>query len=302
MGAVRDTIRSLTPAFLLRLFRSHKKKQVRKQLEQKKQSGKAITCEQLINDLKTMGIAPGDTVLVHSSMSKIGYLEAGPKTVVDALMQAIGGGNLLMPSSPNASLQKEYIETLEAFDLLNSPSRLGAITEYFRTMEGVQRSFHPTEPVCAMGPDAEYLVGSHFGELTPYTQRSPFYRVSEKEGKILYIGVTLDNAGTNLHTMEDAVAFKYPVYADKVYEVQMIDANGETKQMKTRVHNPDFSRRRKCDQLLPMFEQQGAMKTATFGEAKCLVFDAKKMFEVMVAQYQQHGITMYTPNGEEITY
>jgi aminoglycoside 3-N-acetyltransferase len=298
---IRDTIRSLTPGFLLRAFRKQKKKQTNKALDQQKQSGSGATKEQLVAQLKAMGIAAGDTLLVHSALSKMGYIEGGPKTVTEALLSVIGTtGHLLMPSSPNAALQKEYIQTLDQFDVNNSPSKLGAVTECFRKMEGVQRSLHPTEPVCAFGPDANYFVKDHFGELTPYTSKSPFYRVSERKGKILYAGVTLDNAGTNLHTLEDAVEFKYPVYFDQVFDVKVVDKDGQQHMMKTKVHNPEFSKRRKCDELLPMFEKLGAMERVKLGTADCLLFDAERMFEVMVEQYQQSEITMYTPNGEII--
>ena len=296
---MRDFIRKITPGFLLSWYRNSKKNKRNKELTDRRDRGEVITESQLLNTFRSLGIKEGDTLLVHSSLSKIGFVENGPKTVVDALLNAVGtNGHLLMPTSPNASLQYDYIRELEVFDVANSPSRLGVITEYFRKLPEVKRSAHPTEPVACVGPEADYFTEGHFGELTPYTAKSPFYRVSERGGKILYMGVTLDNAGTNLHTLEDAVAdFEYPVYHEDVFDVKVRFENGEEREMKTRVHNPVQSAKRKCDGLIPLFVEKGVMQQVKIGEADALLTDAKKMLDCMIEEYENHGVTMYTPLG-----
>lgn len=301
MKKLRNIIRALVPQAWLEKYRSRKKDRTRRQLEQKRQGGQAITTQRLVHELRAAGIHAGDTLLVHSAMSKIGYLENGPETLVDALLEVLGPqGNLMMPTSPNASFQIEYARQNPVFDVLNSPSRLGSVTEYFRKLPGAKRSAHPTEPIAALGPDAQWLTGGHLGEPTPYTANSPFARLYEKQGKILYLGVTLDNAGTNLHTLEDAVDFKYPVYADEWFPFTIIDEQGNRHETRTRVHNPDFSKRRRCDELLPMFQREGVAQKIKIGEADAWLFDGQKMFDTMLKAYQQKGITMYTPNGEKI--
>ena len=297
--SLKDVIRSITPSFLLELNRK-RKKQIRNQaLEQQKLSGNSFTQEQLEKQLKAIGIKKGDTLLVHSSLSRIGHLEDGPKTLVDALLSVIGEeGNLLMPTSPNHVFQLNYIQNTPFFDVLNSPSRTGAITEYFRKLPDALRSLHPTEPVSAVGPLAEYFTKDHFKEITPYTDKSPFYRVSEQNGKILYLGVTLDMAGTNLHTLEDAVAdFKFPVYYPQVFEIDILDEEGVKHKVKTKVHNPEYSKKRKCDELIPMFEKKGVLEKCQIGNAETLLVQAKPFLEVMIEAYEKEGVTMYTPKG-----
>lgn len=298
---LRHILRSLVPQGWLDAYRNRKKEKVRQALQQKQRQGDIITREALAEQFRAAGIAPGDTLLVHAAMSRVGYLENGPQTLVDALRDALGpDGNLLMPTSPNASFQIEYARENPVFDVSASPSRLGAVTEYFRKLPGVKRSAHPTEPVAALGPDARWLTEGHLGEPTPYTADSPFARLYQKHGKILYLGVTLDNAGTNLHTLEDAVDFKYPVYAEGWFPFTVVDEQGNTHRVKTRVHNPEFSRRRRCDELLPLFEREGAAKKIRIGEAEAWLFDGQKMFATMLDAYREKGITMYTPHGENI--
>ncbi|MCB9224054.1 MAG: AAC(3) family N-acetyltransferase [Crocinitomicaceae bacterium] len=297
MGFI-DVLRKLTPQPLLEWNRRRKKRNRNNQLKQQQSSNKAITKEDLIKDLQGIGINKGDILLVHSSLSRIGYLEEGPKTLVDAILEVIGPeGNLLMPTSPNNVFQLNYIRNIPFFDVNETPSMTGKITEYFRTLPGVVRSLSPTEPVSAFGPRAEEFTKDHFGQITPYNQHSPFYKVSENGGKLLYIGVTLSMAGTNLHTLEDAVDFKFPVYYPELFEIEVIDSYHVKHKVKIKVHDPEWSKKRKCDELIPMFIEEGAMQKVKIGQADTLLVDAKKFFEVMVEQYNKHGVTMYTPKG-----
>jgi aminoglycoside 3-N-acetyltransferase len=297
---MRNFIRRLIPTFLLEKFREFKKKKINQQLKKDLLQGKIITKKELIKEFEAIGIKKGETLLVHSSLSKIGYVENGPKDVVEALLEVVGeNGNLLMPNSPNAKFQIDYIRELDFFDVKNAISKLGGISEYFRKLPKAQRSAHPTEPVSCIGPDSDYLVGHHFGNITPYNQNSPFYKISEKAGKILYLGVTFDNAGTNLHTIEDAIEnFKYPIYHNEEFEVNILFENGTLRKMKTKVHNPEQSKKRKCDGLIPLLEEKGALKKIKIGNAPSLLVDAKLFFEILIKAYHEKGITMYTPNGE----
>jgi aminoglycoside 3-N-acetyltransferase len=297
MSDFRSIVKAILPSSLFEFYRTQKKKKRNAALLSQKEKGHVFTKEFLVKNFQTIGIEKGDSLLVHSSLSKMGYLENGPDTLIDALLEVIGStGNLLMPSSPNALLQLDYIKNNQLFDVQNSPSKLGAITEVFRKRKGVLRSLNVTEPVCAFGPDALYLTEEHFDELTPYTKKSPFYRLTEKNGKILYIGVTLANAGTSLHLLEDAVDFKYPVYFPEVFDVKIKDATGIIHEVKTKVHNPEFSRKRKCDELIPLFLKEQVCSKVKIGNADSYLFDSKKMFDSMLQNYQEKGITMYTPN------
>lgn len=278
-----------------RLLKSRRKKQ----LEKQRSESKGISKSQLITDLKNIGIKEGDSVLVHSSLSKIGFVEDGPKTVIDALFETIGEtGTLLFPAFPAKGRNKTYLQGDPSFDLLNTPSQMGSITEYFRKLPGVLRSLHPTDSVCARGPLAGYYTNSHYGQLTPYNENSPFRKLCNKEGKILMLGTTLNGACTNLHTLEDAVDFKFSVYDKEVFTVKIIDEKGAEKIMQTKVHDPEYSAKRNCDALKPMFEKHGVLVNGFVGEAKSMLIDAKKMLDVMIINYNEKGVTMYTPFGD----
>ena len=288
-----------TPYYLLEVIKLWKKNKRRNYLEKQKTSKKNITSEQLIIDLQKLGLKLGDSVLVHSSMSKIGYLENGPSTLINAIEKVIGNnGTLLMPAFPATGRNSTYLKNNPVFDYHKTKSKMGAISEYFRLLPNIKRSLHPTDSVCALGPLAEYFTNTHFNQITPYNEFSPFRKLCNKDGKILMLGTTLNGACTNLHTLEDAIPFKYPVYDNKILDVELIDENGYHFTVQTKVHNPVYSAKRNCDALKPIFEKEKILTNGIIGEANSMLIDASAMLEVMIKYYHEYGVTMYTPYGE----
>ena len=290
--------KSLIPNFLKEIFRSLKRKKRKAELLNQQQSGQGLTNDDLKQSLLNAGIQPDDHLMVHASLSKMGFIEGGAETVVKVLKETVGEeGMILMPTSPIARLQLDYVSDNPLFDVLNTPSAMGNISEVFRTSDGVVRSYHPTEPVAAWGAKAYEYIKDHATKNTPYHWDSPYGKLIQHGGKILYIGVTLDNAGTHLHTLEDALDVGVPVYYSKEFKLPVCDYEGNEMMVTTKVHNPDYSKKPRWDELLPMFLQEGVYSEVMIGKAKTLVFDAKKMFDVMVTAFTDRGITMYNPEG-----
>jgi len=290
--------KSLVPEFAKQFFREWQRKKRSSELKKQAQLGQGLSRYQLIQDFNQAGIQSGDHLMVHASLSKIGYIEGGAETVVEVLKEIVGlEGMILMPTSPIARLQLDYVLENPVLDVLRTPSAMGKISEVFRNSDGVIRSYHPTEPVAAWGAKAYEYINEHTEKNTPYHWNSPYGKLIQHGGKILYIGVTLDNAGTHLHTLEDALDVGVPVYYSKEFKLQVIDYEGNDKFVTTKVHNPETSKKRRCDELLPMFLREGVYSEVMIGQAKTLVFDAKKMFDVMVRAFNERGVTMYNPEG-----
>jgi aminoglycoside 3-N-acetyltransferase len=292
--------KSLIPKFLKEIFRSLKRKKRQAELLNQQQSGQGFTQEDLKQSLLSAGIQPGNHLMVHASLSKMGFIEGGADTVVEVLKEMVGSeGLILMPTSPIARLQLDYVSAIPLFDVLDTPSAMGKVSEVFRTSDGVVRSYHPTEPVAAWGVKAYEYIKDHTNKNTPYHWDSPYGKLIQHGGKILYIGVTLDNAGTHLHTLEDALDVGVPVYCAHEFSLPVLDYEGKELIVTTKVHNPVYSKKRRCDELLPMFLREGVYSEVYIGKAKTLVFDAKKMFDVMVSAFTERGVTMYNPNGNK---
>jgi aminoglycoside 3-N-acetyltransferase len=287
-----------SPESLLEFLKRVKQLRRRRYLESEKKNNRFITEQQIEEDLKNLGLSSGDSVLVHASMSKIGMLKDGPKTLINAIENVISKeGTLLIPTFPAPGRNYDYLKTNSVFDVVKTPSMMGKATEYFRTLPNVKRSLHPTDCVSVRGPLAEYFTSTHFNQLTPYNEQSPFRKLCKKNGKILMIGTTLNGACTNLHTLEDAVEFPYPVYADEIFEIEIINSAKEKLIVKTKVHNPVYSAKRNADALLPIFIREDVLQTGKIGEAKSMIIDADKMLQVMIKYFKEYGVSMYTPYG-----
>ena len=72
---MRNFIRGISPKFLLNFYRNKKKKTNFKNLKNQRDKGDVVSESQLVADLKNAGIKSDDTLLVHSSLSKIGFVK-----------------------------------------------------------------------------------------------------------------------------------------------------------------------------------------------------------------------------------
>src|SRR5215831_12542887 len=117
-----------------------------------------------VTDLEALGVRPGGSLMVHSSLSSLGYVPGGVTAVIEALQRAIGPrGTLAMPAHSWERAGKGDF----TFDVRKTPSCVGAISESFRKIPGVVRSLHPTHSVAALGPRAGFLTEGHENASTP---------------------------------------------------------------------------------------------------------------------------------------
>ncbi len=147
-----------------------------------------VTRARIAGDLRALGVRPGGVLLVHSSISALGWVCGGAQAVVEALRDALGpGGTLVVPthtggnSDPAGWAHPPVPEAwwpviraeMPAYDPALTPARgLGAVVELVRTQPGALRSAHPQVSFAALGPQAETITAGHaldsgFGERSP---------------------------------------------------------------------------------------------------------------------------------------
>jgi len=178
-----------------------------------------VTERMLLRDLIAIGVERGTSLVVHSSLSAIGWVLGGAPAVVRALAGAVGdAGNLAMPAAtphcadPATWLEPkvperwidELRENMPTFDVRTTPTTMGAIPEAFRNWPGTRRSEHPLESVCARGPRAEEITRDHPTSFSEGPD-SPFARLYDLDSRILLLGVGF-NRCTALHFAESLVA------------------------------------------------------------------------------------------------
>ncbi|MEM8533287.1 MAG: AAC(3) family N-acetyltransferase [Chloroflexota bacterium] len=181
-----------------------------------------VTTVSLANDLTRLGIQPGMVLLVHSSLSSLGWVCGGPVAVILALEEVLGPeGTLIMPTHStgltdpdewaNPPVPHEWRETIRetmpAYDPDMTPTReMGAIPECFRKQPGVKRSNHPHVSFAAWGQHTNTIVDGH-GLAFGLGEQSPLAHIYDLNGWILLLGVGHNN-NTSLHLAEYRAAFE----------------------------------------------------------------------------------------------
>lgn len=186
--------------------------------------------------LRELGLKEGSTVVAHAALSKLGYVEGGPDTVIDALQDVVGRqGCIMMPTFPTAGSMADLIDTGLPFDFRTAPSRVGILTEVFRRRPDVIRSLHPTNAVAAWGERAGELIAGHENSLTPYGFETPYGRIAEQNDS--YVLMLETHIHSFLHHLQERVAFPN-LFLDGDREATYIDRDGSVKTMRTRVMRP----------------------------------------------------------------
>ena len=246
------------------------------------------TRESLTHDLRQLGVEPGMTVIVHSSLRSLGWVCGGPVAVVQALMDAVTPvGTIVVPAhtsgySDPANWQAPPVpqewwstiyETMPAFDPQVTPTEyMGKIVEVFRTWPQVLRSYHPTVSFAAWGQHAEYITKEHTLEY-PLGEGSPLARIYDLDGWILMLG-TGYGTNTSLHLAE----YRAPG-AVEILQGSPIIENGQRvwKQYRDIELDADL-----FPEIGVEFEQTGQVKIAQVGSATTRLFRQRPTIDFAV--------------------
>ena len=230
---------------------------------------------QIARELLAAGLRPGGTVLVHSSLSSMGWVQGGPRAVVDGLLDALGpNGTLLMP----ALSYRTCNATRPVFDVRHTPTNVGRIPEWFRTRPGTQRSVCPTHSVCGVGRDAAPLLGEHQLDDTPCGPHSPFRRLRDRAGQILFLGCGL-KPNTSMHAIEEVAGAPYLLREPVTYRAILADASECT----LTCHAHDFAGwTQRYDRLGPLLGP-GGLRVGRVLEATVHVVECEAMWEQALA-------------------
>lgn len=257
---------------------------------------KAVTKDDLINQFKTCGITEGQTIIVHTSLSKLGFVVGGPETLIQSLLEIVGEeGTLMMPSQtwknldPSTGVHWEVPvewwpiirEHWPAYDKEITPAiGMGVVAEMFRKWPGSKRSDHPARSIAAVGKHAEYLTKDH--DLSNiFDNGSPLDKLYQLNGYVLLIGVGHDK-NTSLHLAETRAGYPGKKF---VHESSAIMANGTRKWVTYEtqaVDDRDFVR------LGAEYERQMNIKIHKVGNAEVRLLEQRPLVDWAAAWMEKN--------------
>ncbi|MCI2237786.1 AAC(3) family N-acetyltransferase [Paenibacillus sp. TRM 82003] len=172
------------------------------------------TVQSLTHQLGALGVEAGATLIVHTSLSALGWVVGGVQDVVAALHAAVGpAGTVVMPvqswqlcdpallQQTDAQWWPLVREHLPVYDPASTPSKtMGTVAEHFRTLPGTLRSAHPHRSFAAAGRLAAQVVAQH--DLSePMGEGSPLAVLYDVGARVLLLGVSAAKC-TALHLAE----------------------------------------------------------------------------------------------------
>lgn len=240
------------------------------------------TIHTIYQDLMKLGVNRNEILLVHSSLSSLGWVCGGAQAVITALMNAISAeGTLVMPAHSGdwsdpaewacPPVPKEWLQTI--YDSMppyepeiTSTRGMGRIAELFRTFPGTVRSNHPQVSFCANGKDAKQIIEDH--PLTPqFGIVSPLGKLYHAKSRVLLLGVGYDSC-TSFHLAEAQI--------DEMPVKRMGTALSENgvrvwKWFDDFEYDPDD-----FELIGKEFEENHIVHTGKVGNAECKLFDMRE--------------------------
>lgn len=281
------------------------KVQQKRREEELKQSQPHVTAGQITADLRKMGIQPGDILFIHSSLKSLGYVDGGPKAVIQGLLDAVGPeGTLLLPTyyMPGGSILGTCQLEGYVFDPRIHGTNMGALPDAFLQFPGVERSIHPTHSVSAIGKHAKFLTEAHHLAPSVFGKGSPWQRFHELNGTVLGIGISMGPV-TFYHSLEDTLGDQFPVkvWMDETYQIPCKGWNGEDYLVPVRPYRAEItpqridhkSREDLREFMRGEFIRRGILQRGTVGEAKAWSITASDFFTA-IADLANRKITIYS--------
>lgn len=234
------------------------------------------TYDELKEDLIKMELKSTDSIMIHSSMKAIGEVVGGADTVIDVLMDYFSQGLVMMPTHTWAQMSNEY----NIFDPETEPGCVGILPNLFMKREGVVRSLHPTHSIAAYGAVAgEYVKGEEKAN-TPCPPTGCFGRLRDIDAKILLVGVN-HVKNTYIHSVEES--YNVPErFTERqcVFKVKLSDGSYKDVPMYRHYNSKTAHISESYQKLYQAFLETGAAKEVVFGDAKCILCEARKIYEV----------------------
>lgn len=241
-----------------------------------------VTKEQLVIDLKKLGLKRGDLVNVKASLSSIGKVEGGAKTVIDAILEVLGEEGTLISEAfiaeflfPLTKKQKKIVSSD------NLPTYAGAVAATMTKYPQSYRSLHPVQKFVAIGAKAKELMHNHTADTYAY---DPLRVMSENKGVNLRLGGIDKVVGVGTtHVAIGITGLRQKRFKRGIY---YIDANDEKKLF---VSNWAGGCAEGFNKLFPLYRNANAIVgEGKVGEADSIITDMKKTLNFEVSELKKN--------------
>lgn len=234
-----------------------------------------IDAEKIISAFKECGVSSGDTVFLHCDAFFLAQI-SGSSTLekmdffFNVLDQLLGEhGTLILPTFTYSFTKGEE------FNLEQTPSTVGLLTEYFRKREGVKRSKDPNFSIACSGRHKEKFINAPIHDT--FGLDSIFGILYSQNAHIICLGCSFDRI-TYTHYVEEVLNVDYRYF--KEFSGQIVDQSTK-KEVKVHyfVRDTSFDTSVNLGLLKNILEEKSLLKKSTIGRASLFSVRAKDFFE-----------------------
>src|SRR5258706_2727253 len=162
-----------------------------------------LSYQELLDGFRQINIKQGDTIVVHTSYKSLGGVEGGVDAVIDAMRALVGNnGTVLFPAFNFQSWTETHY-----FDVMETPSKLGMITEQERLRQDAKRTPHRIYSCYVLGARADEF--SKAEDVEAYGPKSAFALFHRLNATIISIGLDFNNSFSMHHYIEYNVGCDY---------------------------------------------------------------------------------------------
>lgn len=262
---------------------------------------KPLSEKELSKALYDIGIIEGDTVYLHTAMSKIGHLRNGPDTIINLLMGIVKeSGTIGAPAHLPPRLVFDKIKDKAILDLRYENIITGSIAKNIKGRQASFCSSHPFASSCFLGKHAKIITSEHQSSSFVCDKKSPMGKLLGLNGKIIGMGIDF-SAIVFYHIIEDLIEnFPIQVY-DKPRMIEYIDNSGKKIKRKISTYNKEVSKTRvekiggknSRKILLHYLLKNNAIVFFKFGRADSWLLKTNLVYISLVSMLND-GFTIYT--------
>ncbi len=231
---------------------------------------------EFIQSFRNAGVKPGDILVVQSAFKSLAAMGWSTSDVIEALRDVVGReqGTLVMPAYNFESWTESHY-----FDSKETASKVGALTEAFRTTTGVLRTRHPIHSLGAIGKDARALAEIDCEDS--FEKNSPFGFLLEHNAIYCTIGTGIAMPFLPCHYPETLMKVTYR--RQKLFSGIYVDAEG-----KAALKTYGFCVRHKRDKEIPVYpahkmqQQMGVVKETSVLGLALQYSDAQSYHDSMI--------------------
>jgi aminoglycoside 3-N-acetyltransferase len=162
-----------------------------------------LSHKELLDGFRQTRVKAGETVIVHTSYKSLGGVEGGADTVIDVMRELVGArGTVLFPAFNFQSWTETHY-----FDVLETPSKMGMITELARLRPDAKRTPHPIYSFSVWGARADEFAAAE--DVEAYGPNSAFAVFHKSNGTIVSIGLDFNSTFSMHHYIEYNVGCDY---------------------------------------------------------------------------------------------